>query len=198
MFFIYALHEPDTLELRYVGRTSSPNPFDRFIGHIKGAYIRELPSSKWIDELLRQGKIPAFNILQIFYDFKSMCMAEAYWIDYFRNAGCRLVNVRPGDSCRKLQTLRKRQNGKQYQKKKKIRRITNRCPNRKPHQYDYIFEKQIFKSSHEIAKRLNLNKDEYKQMLKSLSDGTGYHRLEIEDDKDIVIFRRNRKTKEPA
>lgn len=71
---IYALCEPDTNEIRYIGRTSRPR--SRYIEHLSGPIGDKNPKRIWIDELLAQGKRPIMRILEM------VSKSEAEWTEY--------------------------------------------------------------------------------------------------------------------
>lgn len=60
---IYALCDPDTKEIRYIGQTT--NLKARLLAHMTEAYAerRNSPKVKWIRELLAQGKKPTIIAL---------------------------------------------------------------------------------------------------------------------------------------
>lgn len=95
--FIYALCEPDTGEIRYIGKANDPE--DRLsarYGHIGSAKRgRKSHISSWIRVLLKQNKLPRLDIV--------MEVPRVWWprfekgiIARFRRAGARLVNMTDG------------------------------------------------------------------------------------------------------
>ena len=61
--YIYALLEPITLEVRYIGKTINPN--NRLRGHINETKYYDHYRSRWIKKLLSENKEPIFKILKI-------------------------------------------------------------------------------------------------------------------------------------
>jgi len=89
---IYALTEPDTGEVRYIGVTKGPAKY-RLRDHIRyaekgGATYR----CKWIRSLLRDGRIPKLLILEETTNRDR----EEHWIERYRSNGARLTNLTDG------------------------------------------------------------------------------------------------------
>jgi hypothetical protein len=88
---IYALKDPDTDEIRYIGR--SKNIGSRYRGHIAGCKTSALPSGVWIAELLKNGKKPALELLQ---EHCNPIQVEEQWISWGRKQGFNLLNIASG------------------------------------------------------------------------------------------------------
>lgn len=93
--FIYALCEPGTRTIRYIGK--SGNPRKRFFEHLDKSFRNRKPThrSNWIDKLKIQGQSPELLIL------KEVPLSEWEWWEqcYIRNArmlGFDLVNATDG------------------------------------------------------------------------------------------------------
>lgn len=87
---IYALRDPNTMIVRYVG--ASKNPRKRFSAHVKDtanthkvAWIRSLGNDK-----------PKMIVLEKNLDDDDWCGRETFWIQYFRKHGCDLTNATDG------------------------------------------------------------------------------------------------------
>lgn len=91
---IYTLHEPNG-EIRYVGKTILPIRL-RLSRHISNAQkgTRSYCAS-WLRSLAKRGLEPEIRLLQVISGDK-WADAEKYWISYFRQNGCRLVNLSDG------------------------------------------------------------------------------------------------------
>ncbi len=89
---IYALCEPDTDEVRYIGR--STNPRIRLYAHEGHARqgTRHVPSSEWVRGLLALGKKPLLRVLEV-VAVNEAAAAEQRAIAAYRSAGCRLLNA---------------------------------------------------------------------------------------------------------
>ena len=61
--YIYALLEPTTLEVRYIGKTI--NPKNRLVGHINESKYFDHYRARWIKSLTSKGLKPLFKILKI-------------------------------------------------------------------------------------------------------------------------------------
>lgn len=92
--FIYALCDPTTGEVRYIGKAD--NPKRRMICHSWDAR-RGLKTHKarWISSLRASERVPAVEILQE-VSSSGWQDAERYWIKLARMAGVRLTNTTPG------------------------------------------------------------------------------------------------------
>lgn len=84
--YIYALLDPDTDEVRYIGQTI--NPAMRYEAH---RYRTSKPASRkdfWVNSLAAIGKQPKFHILEEDADFN----AETKWILHYHKQGAPLTN----------------------------------------------------------------------------------------------------------
>lgn len=92
--WIYALCDPNTLRVRYVGKSN--NPKERLSGHLSERSLRAgNEKNAWLKSLLLQGLRPVLIILQ---EITHGCWAEAEraWICLFRMQGCSLTNTSDG------------------------------------------------------------------------------------------------------
>lgn len=87
--FIYALKEPDTGEIRYIGKSGDPK--DRLRGHIKDSKRESTHKANWIRRLLKAESAPVLEILdEVSMDeWKSW---EVAYIEFFREQGNDLTN----------------------------------------------------------------------------------------------------------
>jgi len=91
--YIYALVDPDTDGVRYVGKAD--NPRKRLETHLAGYEPHATHKSNWIKSLLAQGKQPELMILEE-ADADTWQEAEKRWIAYFRKVGVSLTNTTDG------------------------------------------------------------------------------------------------------
>lgn len=88
---IYALHDPDTGEVRYIGKANKPNM--RLKTHVRESRTRRRPVNNWVQGLVAQGKMPVLEVV--------------HWTDYWeeaersliadcRAAGMNLLNLADG------------------------------------------------------------------------------------------------------
>jgi hypothetical protein len=90
--FIYALHDPITGAVRYVGKAD--NPKRRFNAHIWGEKYN-FYRCRWIAKLKRQGLKPGLSILkEVSKD--NWQFWEKTFIKLYRARGCKLVNLTDG------------------------------------------------------------------------------------------------------
>lgn len=92
--FIYALCEPDTGEIRYIGKAD--NPHKRLHGHTSSRVINgKTHRSCWIRSLVNQNKSPVLKIIDE-VPVNHWQALEAAYIDFCRERGMRLVNIADG------------------------------------------------------------------------------------------------------
>lgn len=92
--FIYALCDPDTEEIRYVGQTAC-NPDRRIHAHIRlcaRGIEKNAAKSAWINSLLVNRKNPSIAILEQ-CDPKDANEREQWWIKFHADLGAKLTNV---------------------------------------------------------------------------------------------------------
>lgn len=97
-YIIYALQDPTTFELRYIGKSVSG--LNRPKQHTYPSYISKDKSYKgnWIRSLLNNGFQPIIKVIQTLNNHIELIEAEIYWIEYFKNLGCPLTNSTKGGS----------------------------------------------------------------------------------------------------
>jgi len=89
--YIYALCEPDTRDVRYVGK--SINPIKRLKNYLSDR--SSIRKARWLQSLHCQNKAPYILILET-VDEVAWEEAERFWISYFRREGCDLTNHTSG------------------------------------------------------------------------------------------------------
>ena len=131
LIFIYALVDPDTDEVRYVGKAT--NLYKRFIAHIneKGSTRK----CRWIAKLINSNKFPKIKILEIVRGVIDWKTAESYWIRFYRELGSDLCNHTSGgeglhgaseETREKLRAIRK----KDWEENRNVLLQRNRDPER--------------------------------------------------------------------
>lgn len=92
--FIYALVDPRTDAIRYVGKANDPE------GRLKGGHLQGRKESntrkrRWVEELSLSGLIPALKIIEecLMRDWRER---EIFWIAEMRSRGVDLVNTADG------------------------------------------------------------------------------------------------------
>lgn len=91
--YIYALSDPDSGEVRYIGKAN--NPEKRLKSHMRDSVRRDYPVYRWIRKLSAAGKSPVMKVLSSHIGDEWM-QAEREAIDNYRENGCRLLNVAIG------------------------------------------------------------------------------------------------------
>jgi len=91
--YIYALVEPVTEEIRYIGKTT--NPKRRLIRHLSDARINDSYKDKWLRKLKNQGLKPTLEILdEVPHD--EWVFWEKHWISLCKSWGLKLTNGNSG------------------------------------------------------------------------------------------------------
>lgn len=95
MTFIYALIDPFSNEIRYIGKASCVSK--RYNQHINFALRGECryAVTRWVRELIDSGVKPDIFVLEETND-NDWVESEKFWIKYCRDRGCDLVNSNEG------------------------------------------------------------------------------------------------------
>jgi hypothetical protein len=91
--YIYALCDPDTNQVRYIGKAD--NLQKRLKRHMGGYEPRPTYKSNWVKSLKKLNKRPIIMILEE-VQRDSWQEAEKRWIDYYRKQGANLTNMVDG------------------------------------------------------------------------------------------------------
>ena len=96
MKLIYALLDPDTSEVRYIGKTT--NGLRRAKAHLwpSSRHGKTDRKNRWINSLVAKGKTPAICILAHYDDATDLYQAECDYIALYKHLGARLTNTTPG------------------------------------------------------------------------------------------------------
>lgn len=91
--YIYILKDPNTDEIRYVGKTN--NIKNRLKDHIRKSKLSKTHKNNWIQSLLIKNQEPVIEIIEEITN-KNWGIREQYWIDFYRGEGVRLTNIANG------------------------------------------------------------------------------------------------------
>jgi hypothetical protein len=96
--FIYSLSDPDTNEVRYIGKAN--NLKYRLWAHIHEAKhnLRNHHKCNWINTLLKKDKKPIIEIIEE-VSIDDWQASEIYWISQFIAWGFNLINKTKGGEC---------------------------------------------------------------------------------------------------
>jgi hypothetical protein len=90
--FIYALCEPDSDEVRYIGKAEC-NVLNRWTTHLSAARRgASTPVARWMASLLAEGKEPR-PIMLAECPIKMVKDVERAWVHLFEDNGYKLLNV---------------------------------------------------------------------------------------------------------
>ena len=88
---IYVLCDPDTCEIRYVGKTA--NVKKRYSSHCHPSYRSPTPCARWVNKLKKENKKPLLFVLEWAVNWE---YSEKKWISDFREEGANLLNLHEG------------------------------------------------------------------------------------------------------
>jgi hypothetical protein len=89
---IYALTDPDTGEVRYIGQTK--DAWKRYASHllmVQGSTAKH----GWFLDLQQRGRLPVLKTLEEHIDPSAARDREQWWIRHYRTAGQALTNYEP-------------------------------------------------------------------------------------------------------
>jgi len=142
--FIYTLSDPDTREIRYVGKTVKLLKY-RLVGHIYTSKKVRNYKNNWIKSIIDRDKKPIIALIDS-CPWNESQKLEQYWISQFKTWGFNLVNTTEGGEG----NLGLKMSSKM---KKKLLKVNSK----KVYQYDlkgnFIME---FNSCQEAANFLNI------------------------------------------
>lgn len=131
--YIYALTDPRTNEIRYIGKTVQ-KPKDRLSSHVCPTRNKKTYCESWIKSLAKQGLRPTLVLIDRASD-SNWQYWERYYIDYYKKAGANLTNHTLGGDNHNLGRRWKvrdssRMGRKPVAQKKKRKNKTSRIQNR--------------------------------------------------------------------
>lgn len=91
--FIYALLDPRTGEIRYVGKAD--NPEKRLLDHLRQCNYGETHRARWLRSLIVDGLRPLLEVIDEVADTEWEA-AECAYIAFYKECGHPLVNATPG------------------------------------------------------------------------------------------------------
>lgn len=122
MWKIYALKDPTTQEIKYIGISAEHDIQTRVIWHMTYP-VGNLPS--WVEELHSSNKWPEVWILATHSSKAYAKMLEAHYILVFRELGCSLLNIQVGSSLSDQDKLRRSINMKEVWRRRKRGELTS-------------------------------------------------------------------------
>lgn len=99
MINIYKLLDPETLEIKYVGKTKE-SLIRRLNKHIFNK-TKNSNVNKWIKSLIKDDKKPKIMLIER-CSFEEWEQKEIYWIKFYRNINKNLLNMTNGGECGSL------------------------------------------------------------------------------------------------
>ena len=92
LYFVYALIDPRTNIVGYVGLTDDPKA--RFRQHLRADGSSESQrKNAWVRQILAEHVSPQMYVLEVVYDVREQAESrERYWISYYTNHQVLLVN----------------------------------------------------------------------------------------------------------
>jgi len=94
-FIVYALMDPETGEIRYIGK--STRGLKRIFEHFRPSHlIARNHRTNWIKSVISRGVKPEFTILEVAENPESVVILEILAIAHYRSMGFNLVNATDG------------------------------------------------------------------------------------------------------
>jgi len=87
---VYALGDPRTNEIRYIG--IAQDVYKRYAQHLNHPHPNETKNA-WMQELKQSGAIPTLTILESDVEEDLIYKREQYWIQHYLNIGEPLTNI---------------------------------------------------------------------------------------------------------
>jgi hypothetical protein len=79
--YIYSLKDPETNEIRYIGKTTNINT--RLKAHITRSRYNKYHSARWVQSIIKKGLRPIIELVEECND-ENWIEREKYWISYYR------------------------------------------------------------------------------------------------------------------
>lgn len=95
--FIYALCDPNTKEIKYIGHTTIG--LTRLRSHMRLRKDKRQHTAKkyeWIKSLIENGQHFDYMVVEYCNNSQDLDEAEIFWIEYFKMIGCNLFNIQKG------------------------------------------------------------------------------------------------------
>jgi hypothetical protein len=95
-YIIYALSDPRTTEIRYIGKSSSG--LKRARAHLQPSRIKKTRTKcgNWIKSLIKLNLKPTIEEVEIHQNHDDLIQAEIFYVSYFRSLGFNLTNHTTG------------------------------------------------------------------------------------------------------
>jgi excinuclease UvrABC nuclease subunit len=90
---IYVLIDPETNQVRYVGKAN--NVSQRYKAHLNGARKHQIHKLNWINSLKKKKLKPIIEVVDI-VPIEEWVFWETYWISQFKTWGFNLINYTQG------------------------------------------------------------------------------------------------------
>lgn len=104
IIYIYALLDPDTDEVRYVGKTKDLNK--RMYSHCRIDPKPTTHKARWVNKLIAADKTPKMLVLEECSD-ETWEEAEIRWIAHYRSVNTNLTNISDGGKSARNAEFRK-------------------------------------------------------------------------------------------
>ena len=113
--YIYKLIDPNTLEIKYIGKSDNPDLLKRLVGHLNQIYRKEKFSDKgyWIEDLLKKSQCPIIELIEEI-DKEQTKIREKHWVKFY-SQNCKLYNIMYNDNPDLANHLHERKSIKIYE-----------------------------------------------------------------------------------
>jgi group I intron endonuclease len=157
---IYALLEPKTNEIRYIGKAK--NLVIRLRKHVQSSKLKEKThKNNWVKSLLKSGEIFVSIVIDSALTDDELNEKEIKWISHYKTIGCRLTNATTGgdggklspESILKMKETRKKNPPKPHWLGKKFEK--EHCENLSKSKKGYVTSKETKEKLSQSHKGLN-------------------------------------------
>ncbi|GAC1468915.1 MAG: hypothetical protein PVS3B3_24870 [Ktedonobacteraceae bacterium] len=90
MSSVYALGDPRTNEIRYIG--IAKDVFKRYAAHLNRPHTNDVKNA-WMEDVKMAGIVPTLTVLETNLDEAAIYKREAYWIQHYLKLGAPLTNI---------------------------------------------------------------------------------------------------------
>jgi hypothetical protein len=100
--YVYALGDPRTQQIRYVG--IARDVYKRYAQHLNYPHANDAKNT-WMTEIKRAGIVPTLAILESDVDENDIYEREKHWIRHYQDHGASLTNIKHGTTSQQIEVI---------------------------------------------------------------------------------------------